>query len=193
MLIRSLLILFALSATFLSGAESEIHYNGGHVKVKGNHPAVGEKAPIVRVTERDFSIKTIGGKSDRVQVLMTVPSIDMPVCSIASKRFDDEIKKFPNVDMTVVSMDRPYADDRFWEGRGIENITIASDFAYREVGIKYGVSITEGEHMVLLVRAVFVIGKSGKIVYQESGLCIHKEPDYAKVMHAIKMADAPSK
>ena len=193
MLIRSLLILFALSATFLSGAEREVHYDEEHVKIKGNHPAVGDKAPVVRVTERDFSIKTIGGKSDRVQVLMTVPSIDTPVCSLSSKRFDDEIKKFPNVDMTVVSMDLPYADDRFCEGRGIENIRIASDFAYREVGTKYGVSITEGEHKGLLVRAVFVIGKNGRIVYQESGLCIHKEPDYAKVMNAIKMADAPSK
>ena len=124
---------------------------------------------------------------------MTVPSIDMPVCSIESKKFDDEIKKFPNVDMTVVSMDLPYADDRFCIGRGIENITIASDFAYRDVGTKYGVSIIEGEHTGLLVRAVFVIGKSGKVVYQEVSTSVYKEPDHAKILHAIKMADAPSK
>ena len=193
MLIRSLLLLVTISATLLSAADVVIQYNGSHVKVKGNYPAVGKKAPLARVTEKDFSIKTIGGKSDRVQVLLTVPSIETPVCSMASKRFDDEIKKFPKVDMTVVSMDLPYADDRFCKGRGIENITIASDFAYREVGERYGVSIVEGEYRGLLIRAVFVIGKNGRIVYQEIHSDINREPDYEKVMHAIKMADAPSK
>lgn len=186
----SIFLFSTLFATLLMGSDAVIDFNGEQVTVKGNFPAVGKKAPIVRVTEPNFSIKTIGGKSNRVQVIATVPSIETPICSAESKRFDDEIKKFPTVDMTVVSMDLPYADDRFCKGRGIKNITVASDFAYQEVGDKYGVSITEGELRGLLVRAIFIIGKNGRIVYQEIVPSIAQEPDYKKVMEAIKTADA---
>ena len=177
-------------STLLSAEGISAKYNGESVKVKGNFPHVGKKAPIVHVTLPDFSIKTIGGKSDKVRVIATVPSIDTPVCSAESKRFDDEIKNFPNVDMTVVSMDLPYADDRFCKGRGIKNITVASDFANQEVGDKYGVSIIEGELKGLLLRSVFIISKSGRIVYQEIVPDIIQEPDYAKVMEAIRLAES---
>jgi thiol peroxidase len=186
----SIFLFSTLFATLLMGSDAVVDFNGEQVTVKGNFPAVGKKAPIVRVTEPNFSIKTIGGKSNRVQVIATVPSIETPICSAESKRFDDEIKIFPTVDMTVVSMDLPYADDRFCKGRGIKNITIASDFAYQEVGDKYGVSITDGELRGLLIRAIFIIGKNGRIVYQEIVPSIAQEPDYKKVMEAIKMADA---
>lgn len=188
--ILSFLVLFS---TLSFGAEISVKYNGDVVKVKGNFPKVGKPAPIVRVTEPNLSIKTIGGKSDRVQVLVTVPSIDTPICSAESKKFDDEIKKFPNVDMTVVSMDLPYADDRFCKGQGIKNISIASDFAYQEVGDKYGVSVVEGELKGLLIRSIFIIDRNGRIIYQEIVPDINIEPDYDKVMQAIKTADSLNK
>lgn len=178
------------STLSMMAAEATVNYNGEVVKVKGNFPIVGAKAPVARVTEPDFSIKTIGGKSDAVQVVATVPSIDTPVCSAQSKKFDDEIKQFDGVDMTVVSMDLPYADDRFCKGQGIKNISIASDFAYREVGENYGVIVTDGELKGLLVRAVFVIGKNGRVVYQEIVPNVGDEPDYKKIMQAIKTANS---
>lgn len=179
-----------LFSTLSMGADVSVNYGGEVVKVKGNFPSVGSKAPVARVTEPDFAVKTVGGKTDRVQVIATVPSIDTPICSAQSKRFDDEIKQFDGVDMTVVSMDLPYADDRFCKGQGIKNISIASDFAYREVGEKYGVMITNGELTGLLVRAIFVVGKNGRVVYQEIVSDIAKEPNYNKVIEAIKTANS---
>lgn len=186
----SMFFISVLFSTLCMGADVSINYGGETVKVKGNFPSVGSKAPVARVTEPDFSIKTVGGKTDRVQVIATVPSIDTPICSAQSKRFDDEIKQFSGVDMTVVSMDLPYADDRFCKGQGIKNISIASDFAYREVGEKYGVMITDGELTGLLVRAIFVIGKNGRVVYQEIVSDVAKEPNYNKVLEAIKTANS---
>ncbi len=180
------LFVMVFSTLSLMAAEAVINYNGDVVHVKGTFPVVGAKAPVARVTEPDFSIKTVGGKTGRVQVIVTVPSIDTPICSAQSKRFDDEIKQFPEVDMTVVSMDLPYADDRFCKGRGIKNISIASDFAYGEVGENYGVVITDGELKGLLIRAIFIVGKNGRIIYQEIVSDINKEPDYNKVMDTIK-------
>ncbi|MFA5453698.1 MAG: thiol peroxidase [Sulfurimonas sp.] len=186
----SMLFITIVFSTLSIAADISVNYNGEAVKVKGNFPAVGSKAPAARVTQPDFAVKTVGGKADRVQVIVTVPSIDTPICSAQSKRFDDEIKKFPEVDMTVISMDLPYADDRFCKGQGIQNISIASDFAYGEVGEKYGVAIKNGELKGLLIRAIFIVGKNGRIVYQEIVKDINKEPDYNKVMEAIKTANA---
>jgi thiol peroxidase len=186
----SMFFISLLFSTLSMGADVSVNYGGEVVKVKGNFPSVGSKAPVARVTEPDFAVKTVGGKTDRVQVIATVPSIDTPICSAQSKRFDDEIKQFDGVDMTVVSMDLPYADDRFCKGQGIKNISIASDFAYREVGEKYGVMITNGELTGLLVRAIFVVGKNGRVVYQEIVSDIAKEPNYNKVIEAIKTANS---
>jgi len=186
----SMFFISVLFSTLCMGADISVNYGGEIVNVKGKFPAVGAKAPLARVTQPDFSIKTVGGKTGRVQVIVTVPSIDTPICSAQSKRFDDEIKKFPEVDMTVVSMDLPYADDRFCKGQGIQNISIASDFAYGEVGENYGVVVTNGELKGLLIRAIFIVGKNGRIVYQEIVSDINKEPDYNKVMEAIKTANA---
>ena len=137
----------------------------------------------------DMSIKTIGGKNGRVQVIATVPSIDTPVCSEESKRFDEEIKHYKDVDMTVVSMDLPFADDRFCEGRGIKNIDVSSDFAHREVGERYGTVITDGELQGLLIRAVFIINKEGEIIYQEIVPELGKHPNYNKIMSVIEVAE----
>jgi thiol peroxidase len=186
----SIFFISVLFSTLCVSADVSINYGSEVVNVKGKFPVVGAKAPTARVTQPDFSIKTVGGKTGRVQVIVTVPSIDTPICSAQSKRFDDEIKKFPEVDMTVVSMDLPYADDRFCKGQGIKNISIASDFAYGEVGENYGVVVADGELKGLLIRAIFIVGKNGRIIYQEIVSDINKEPDYNKVMEAIKTANA---
>ncbi|MCK9453766.1 redoxin family protein, partial [Sulfurimonas sp.] len=68
--------------------------------------------------------------------------------------------------------------------------SISSDFAYREVGEKYGVVVTDGELKGLLIRAIFVIGKNGRIVYQEIVSDVGQEPNYNKVMQAIKTANS---
>lgn len=188
--IMSFLVLFS---TLSFGTETSVKYNEEVVKVKGNFPKVGKTAPVVRVTEPNLSIKTIGGKSNRVQVLVTVPSIDTPICSAKSKKFDDEIKQFPNIDMTIVSMDLPYVDDRFCKGQGIKNISIASDFAYQEVGENYGVSVVNGELKGLLIRSIFIIDRNGRIIYQEIVPDINVELDYDKVMQTIKTADSVNK
>ena len=178
-----------LLSTLLSAQTPTITLDGEAITVKGNFPTVGKKAPKARVVLPDFTTKQIGGKNSRIQVIATVPSIETPVCSAESKRFDDTIKQYADeVDMTIVSMDLPYADDRFCKGQGIENVTIASDFAHREVGENYGAAITSGEYTGLLIRAIFVVDKNGRIVYQEIVPEVTHEPQYDKVMEAIQTA-----
>ena len=173
-------------ATMLFAAETKVTYEGEVLTLKGNFPSVGKKAPVVQVTKTDFTLKNIGGNTGTVQVILTVPSIETPVCSAESRRFDKEMEHFKNVDMTVVSMDLPFADDRFCQKEGIKNITISSDFARREVGEKYGVVIMDGTLEGLLGRAVFIIDRKGRVLYQEIVSEITQEPDYEKVLSILR-------
>ena len=186
MKIVALLAAVIATTTMLFAAETTVTFEGEKHTLKGNFPSIGKKAPVAYVTKTDFTLKKIGGKAGKVQVILTVPSIETPVCSAESRRFDKEMENFENIDMTVVSMDLPFADDRFCQKEGIKNITISSDFARREVGENYGVVITEGTLEGLLARAVFIIDKRGRILYQEIVPEIAQEPDYKKVLGILR-------
>lgn len=177
-----LLVVTIAMVTTLCAGEKTVTYGGETLTLKGNFPSVGKKAPVVHVTKTDFTLKKIGGATGNIQVILTVPSIETLVCSAESRRFDKEIEKFKNVEMTVVSMDLPYADDRFCQKEGVRNITISSDFVNREVGEQYGVIIQSGTLKGLLGRATFIIDKKGRVLYQEISPSLTEEPDYKKIL-----------
>jgi thiol peroxidase len=64
-------------------------------------------------------------------------------------------------------------------------VKTVSDFKDRSFAQAYGVRIKENG---LLSRAVWVVGKDGRIVYREIVKEVSKEPDYDKVMAAAKEA-----
>jgi len=157
---------------------------GNPVVLAGPSLEVGSDAPVAYVVKSDLSEKAIGGKKDRVQVIVTVPSLDTPVCETETKKFNELLKELP-VDATVVSMDLPFAEKRFCESFGVSNVDVASDFRYRDME-KYGVLIAEGALKGLLARAVFVVDKNGKVAYKQLVPEITQEPDYDEVVEAIK-------
>jgi len=136
------------------------------------------------VVASDLSEKTIGGATGKTQVIITVPSLDTPVCEAETKKFNDILAGL-DVDVTVVSMDLPFAEKRFCESFNIGNITVASDFRYRDME-KYGVLIAEGALKGILARAVFVVNGEGKVVYKQIVPEITEEPNYDDVLACLK-------
>ena len=158
---------------------------GNPVTLAGPALNVGHEAPVAYVVKSDLSEKAIGGKKDKVQLIITVPSLDTPVCETETKKFNEMLKDFENVDVTVVSMDLPFAEKRFCESFNVSNIDVASDFRYRDME-KYGVLIAEGPLKGLLARAVFIVDKDGKIAYKQLVPEITSEPNYDEVLEALK-------
>ncbi len=157
---------------------------GNTVTLVGPVINVGDDAPVARVVLTDLSEKEIGGVKDKVQLIITVPSLDTPVCETETKKFNEMIQGL-DVDVTVVSMDLPFAEKRFCESFNIENVAVASDFRYRDME-KYGVLIGEGALKGLLARAVFIVDKNGKVAYKQLVPEITQEPDYDAVLDALK-------
>jgi thiol peroxidase len=161
------------------------------VKLKGNPVVlagptlnVGDEAPVACVVKSDLSEKAVGGKKEKVQLIITVPSLDTPVCETETKKFNEMLQGL-DVDVTVVSMDLPFAEKRFCESFGVSNIDVASDFRYRDME-KFGVLIAEGALKGLLARAVFIVDKDGKVAYKQLVPEITQEPNYDEVIENLK-------
>jgi len=162
-----------------------VNLKGNPVTLVGPELKEGDRAPEAVVVTKDLQEKTVGGAKGVVQVIITVPSLDTPVCETETKKFNEIMASMEGVDVTVVSMDLPFAQKRFCESFNIQNVTVASDFRYRDME-KYGVLIGEGALKGILARAVFIVDKDGKVAYVQLVPEITQEPNYDEVVNKVK-------
>ena len=163
-------------------------FKGTTVKLGTTEINVGDKAPSVIATGTDLSDIEIGGAKDKIQLIITVPSLDTDTCAAETRRFNVDVNNLDICETTVVSMDLPFAADRFCTTEGIENLTVASDYIDKEVSKAYGVLMLDNKLIGLSARAVFVIDRSGEVVYKEVVPEVTDEPNYTAALEAIKEA-----
>ena len=161
---------------------------GNEVALYGNQVNVGERAPIVTLPNKGLAEVTIGGASDKAQLIIAVPSLDTPVCATETRKFNEEAAKVENAVVCVVSMDLPFAAGRFCSTEGVENLDVLSDYREKCFSTQYGTLIAEGALRGLSARAIFVIDKEGKIAYKEIVPEITEEPNYEEALNALKEA-----
>jgi thiol peroxidase len=117
-----------------------------------------------------------------------VPSLDTPVCSIQTKKFDEAVAALKDkVASYTISLDLPFAQKRFCTAEKVTNMQTLSDVHNQSFGKSYGVLI-EGLPLPLLSRAVFVVDKNGTITYVEYVAEVTTEPKYDPALAAIKAA-----
>ncbi len=161
-----------------------VNLKGNPVALVGPELNVGDRAPEVIVVASDLSEVTVGGAKGKPQLIITVPSLDTPVCETETQKFNQLVEGL-DIDVCVISMDLPFAEKRFCESFNISNVTVASDFRYRDME-KYGVLISEGALKGVLARAVFVVDGEGKVVYKQLVPEITEEPNYDDVLACVK-------
>lgn len=161
-----------------------ILFKGNPMTLLGPDIKVGDKAPDFRVVDNGLQPVTLKDGAGKVQLVTVVPSLDTPVCDTMTRKFNEEAGKLTG-DLAVytISMDLPFAQKRWCGNAGIEKVKTLSDYQDRSFGENYGVLIKE---LKLLARAVFVIGKDGKIAYREIVKEVTAEPDYAAALAAAK-------
>lgn len=163
-------------------------FKGSSVKLAGNELNVGDKAPVAIATGVDLNDVEVGGAKDRIQLIITVPSLDTATCAAETRRFNEDVNNLDICDTTVISMDLPFAADRFCSTEGIENLSVASDYINKDVSRAYGVLMDDNKLKGLSARAVFVVDRSGTIVYKEIVPEVTAEPNYEAALEAIKEA-----
>lgn len=163
-----------------------ITLQGNAFHTSGDLPAVGSKAPDFLLTRGDLSDVTLASFAGKRKLLNIVPSLDTGVCAASARRFNQEAASIPGAVVLTVSCDLPFAQSRFCQAEGIQNVVTLSELRSRGFGDAYGVRITDGPLAGLLSRAVVVVGESDEVVYTQQVPEIAQEPDYAKALAALK-------
>lgn len=96
-----------------------------------------------------IEIASLGSKF----ILLSVPSLDTPVCDEEVQRFGDLSDEVPEYKILAVSMDLPFAQHRWIEEKGMWAVMAGSDHRMGAFGQAYGVLMKEPRQ---LMRAVFV-------------------------------------
>lgn len=163
-------------------------FKGSVVHLAGNEIGVGDKAPVAVAIGVDLKKVEVGGAKDKIQLIVTVPSLDTDTCAAETRRFNEDVNNLDICETTVISMDLPFASQRFCTTSGIENLTVASDYMDKSVSLAYGVLMDDNLLKGLSARAVFVVDRSGTIVYKEIVKEVTSEPNYEAALEAIKEA-----
>lgn len=157
---------------------------GAPLTLVGREVKPGDAAPDFRAVDNDMKPAGLSECRGKTCVILSVPSLDTPVCEIETKRFNQEAAALgPDVKILVVSMDLPFAQKRWCAAEGVSNLKTLSDHREASFGTAYGVLIQE---LRLLARAVFVIDRAGVVRYTEIVKEIGMEPDYEGVLKAIR-------
>jgi thioredoxin-dependent peroxiredoxin len=159
---------------------------GKPLALEGLMPAVGQSAPDFTVVGNDLSPVKLSDFRGKVVLISSVPSLDTSVCAIETRRFNQEAAALGDkVAVLTISMDLPFAQKRWCGAEGVKAVITASDHRDATFGRAYGVLIKE---LRLLARAIFVVGRDGKIRYEELVREITSEPDYAAALKAAAEA-----
>jgi thiol peroxidase len=158
--------------------------NNKFVTLLGTQIDVGQIGPNFKVVDGDFSPVMLSDFSGKDILISVVPSLDTGVCSLQTKRFNEEVANLPqNIVMLTISNDLPFAQKRFCKTESIDKLQVLSDSVWRDFGSKYGLLIKD---MGLLTRAIFIIDSSGKVAYKEIVANISKHPNYELALSTIK-------
>ena len=150
---------------------------------------VGDKAPNFKVVNDSFAPVELATYSKKTLLISVVPSLDTGVCSIQTKRFNEEVANLPDdIVMLTISNDLPFAQKRFCKAENIDKVKVLSDAVWRDFGQKYGLLIKD---MGLLTRAIFIIEPNGTIAYKELVENISNHPDYDMALSTLKALSTP--
>ncbi len=155
--------------------------------VFGDDVSVGQTAPeFTSVVPGWAAVNPLQDSKGKVIILCAVPSLDTEVCDRETLRFNEEAAKLSeDIVIYTISTDFPMAQKRWCGAAGVDKVKIVSDVLEADFGIKYGLLIKERR---FLRRAVFIVGRDGKLVYVKYMPVLGEEPNYVEVIKAAKEA-----
>lgn len=160
----------------------KVTFGGNEVHLKGREFKVGDTLPEFTLTGVDLKPVTLQDLQ-LPAIILTFPSVDTSVCSLELLTFNDRLEEVKGVKCYGVSVDLPFAQDRWVKNNAGDFITMLSDYKTREFGISTGTLVDD---LMLLARAAYIIDKDGKVVYAQMVPEIGSEPNYDEILEAAK-------
>jgi thiol peroxidase len=163
-----------------------VTFKGSPLTLVGPQLKPGDKAPDFQCVTAALSLTGIADTPAKARLFSVVPSLDTPVCSQQTKKFEESLAALKDkAACYTVSLDMPFAQKRFCTAENVTNMQTLSDVHNHSFGQQYGVLI-EGLPLPLLSRSVFVVDKSGTITYAEYVPEVTSHPDYDRALAALQ-------
>ena len=151
------------TGTAKAGTGSSILFRGSPLALSGTGIAVGDELRSVKVARRDLSLVDITESNGKVRIISVVPSLDTKVCEQQTHYLSEKNNGLDqHVELVTISVDTPFAQDRFAREAKIGNVTFLSDYRGGEFGLAHGLLLEEPH---LLARAVMVVDRDNIIRY----------------------------
>lgn len=168
------------------GRSGAVTFKGNPMTLAGEAVQVGKPAPDFTVHYFEGGLKklSLADLKGKATILSVVPSLDTPVCAMQTKKFNEQLSALGDkVNAVTISLDLPFAMNRFCGAESIKNMKVGSDYQDRNFGNNWGTLI---EELKILSRAIFVLDKDGKVVYAEYVPEVASEPNYEAAMEALQ-------
>jgi thiol peroxidase len=157
---------------------------GNPVTLIGPELKTGDKAPGFTVLDRELKERRLKEFAGKTVLISVTPSLDTPVCDMQARRFNEEAAGLgDDVAVLNISVDLPFAIERFCTAAGIDRVEALSDHRDTSFGEAYGILMKE---LRLLARAIFIIDPEGTIRYAEVVPEIAEQPDYEGALKALQ-------
>ncbi len=170
--------------TGAAGDGNTVAMKGSPLPLSGTAIKLGEPLPSAMVTGGNLGPVDIATGNGKVRIISVVPSIDTPTCEAQTHQLSEKDRKLAEqVEMITISMDLPFAQQRFAKEAKIKNITFYSDYRTGQFGKNNGLMI---DPLHLLARAVIVTDKNNIVRYIQIVPEVTELPDMAAAMSAAK-------
>ena len=162
---------------------SAVTLKGNPLTLLGPELKPGDPAPDFSSMEGLANEVTLSSFEGKIKVFNVILSVDTPVCDAQSRKFNEEAANLPDsVEIITVSMDLPFAQNRYCASAGIERIKSVTDHVKGSFGEAYGVLIKENR---LLARAIFVVDKDNIVRHAQYVSEIAEEPEYGSALEVV--------
>jgi thiol peroxidase len=167
-----------------AGDGNSINMKGNPLPLSGQAIKLGEPMPSAIVTGGNLGPVDIATGNGKVRIISVVPSVDTPTCEAQTHQLSEKDRKLAEqVEMITISMDLPFAQQRFAKEAKIKNITFYSDYKTGQFGKNNGLMI---DPLHLLARAVIVTDKNNIVRYIQVVPEVTELPDMAAAMDAAR-------
>ncbi len=158
-------------------------FKGGPLDLIGPELKVGDAAPDFNAVDKGMQPVNLAATGSKVRVFSVVPSLDTPVCDMQTKRFNDEAGKLTNIDFFTISMDLPFAQNRWCNSFGADHVKMISDHKGASFGESYGTLIKDWR---IESRAIFVVDQNNVLRHVEYVPEVANHPDYDAALAKAK-------
>ncbi|MFK4567607.1 thiol peroxidase [Enterococcus sp. UD-01] len=150
-------------------------------EIIGTQPQVGQAAPAFSLENLADEVVKLADFAGQPVLISVVPDIDTRVCSLQTKRFNQEAASVTGVKFITISNNTKEEQANWCAAEGVD-MEILHD-TKGTFGEAYGLFIPELEQ---LARAILIVDQAGTLVYQAISPEIAEEPDYEAALNEVK-------